>query len=122
MMAGINCYMCETPVTGNVFKAFDESFCSAFCRCKLVKECDYNHDCELVKKQAAPKKTNPPTKTISTEDRIAFDLSTFDIHYASYNYRRDIAEVVYHNTGNTPKVPSISEYISNIFYGIVGML
>tara|TARA_B100000780_G_scaffold298_1_gene237 strand:- start:136 stop:441 length:306 start_codon:yes stop_codon:yes gene_type:complete len=101
-----------------VFKAFDESFCSAFCRYKLVKECDYNNVCELVKKQAAPKKTN----TISAEDRIAFDFSTIDIHYASYNYRHDIADVVYHNTGNTPKVPSISEYISNIFYGIVGML
>mgnify|MGYP001167591373 FL=1 len=121
-MAGINCYMCETPITGNVFKAFDESFCSAFCRYKLVKECDYNHDCELVKKQAAPKKTNPLINTISTEDRIAFDLSAIDIHYASYNYRQDIADVVYHNTGNTPKVPSVSSYISNIFYGIVGML
>jgi hypothetical protein len=92
-MANTKCYMCESNITWHVFKAYDESFCSTLCRTKLVRECDYTHECDLVKKH---RQSNKP---IQGEHRIGFDFSVIDIHYASHIYRQYIIDILCSITG-----------------------
>jgi hypothetical protein len=80
--------MCESNITRQVFKAYDESLCFALCRSKLVREYDYTHECNLVKKQTQPNKPTP--KPRQEEHHICFDLSVIDINYAIYNYSQYI--------------------------------
>ena len=120
-MANTICYMCESKITKqqHVFKGYDETFCSTFCRSKLVRECDYTHECDLVKKQTQSNK--PTTKPAQEEgNHIGFDLSVIDIHYASYNYRQDIIDEVYHKTPSPPQ-QTVKSYITDILCGITGL-
>ena len=121
-MSKIICYKCKSIITGNIFRAYDQSFCSDYCRYNLVGNCDYNDKYIMVNKQTLPIKNNPSFNSIKPEDPATFDFSTIDIHYASYNYTQDIIHQVYHNTKARKQYTSFVSYVTKIFYEILGML
>jgi len=108
IMVEISCCICKTIITGNIFKAFDKSFCSVYCRKTLIHDINCNERHILTKNYS-------PTKIIVPEEPIPFDLSLIDINYASYNYRRDILGSIYH----TREPPTFKSYIRLFFYDII---
>jgi hypothetical protein len=110
IMTNYKCYICETDIIGAVYKGYDQSFCSNYCRNQLIQACDYNHQCDLVKKPTQPKNPKPYISKYNPAARALFDLSSIDIHYASYDYHghQNSVNVVYKRT------PSLKTYI-NIF-------
>jgi hypothetical protein len=63
----------------------------------LVRECDYTHECDLVKKHRQSNKSTP--KPRQGEDPIGFYFSVIDIHYAIHNYRQYIIDILCSITG-----------------------
>jgi hypothetical protein len=114
-MANTICYICKRKITGSVFKAYDESLCSSFCRCKLVREYDYTHECVLVKKHTHTNK--PFSKPRQEEYNYGFDLSIIDINYTNYNTPHYIINDVYHKPHRSQE--TIKSYIIDTLYSII---
>ena len=50
------CFICDSLIRGNMFKAYDQNLCSSSCREYLIKEFNFNCNYELEEKQEKPSK------------------------------------------------------------------
>lgn len=53
-MAMYYCFICDSLITGNMFKAYDQNLCSSSCREYLIKKFNFNFNYELEEKQEKP--------------------------------------------------------------------
>ena len=53
-MAMYYCFICDSLITGNMFKAYDQNLCSSSCRECLIKKFNFNCNYELEEKQEKP--------------------------------------------------------------------
>ena len=48
------CFICDSLIRGNIFKAYDQNLCSSSCRECLIKKFNFNCNYELEEKQEKP--------------------------------------------------------------------
>ena len=48
------CFICDSLIKGNMFKAYDQNLCSSSCRECLIKKFNFNCNYELEEKQEKP--------------------------------------------------------------------
>lgn len=62
------CYICNSTIVGNIFKAYDKNLCSYYCREELIQNYNFNYNFQLEKKQDILN-----NKTISSSKNIEND-------------------------------------------------
>lgn len=53
-MSTYYCYICESIINGNMFKAYDKNLCSSYCRESMIKKFNFNCNYKLEEKQETP--------------------------------------------------------------------
>lgn len=59
-MCNYYCFICNSHITNNIYKAYDQNFCSILCRKNFIKNYNYTSNFTLIKK------LNPITNTPSS--------------------------------------------------------